>query len=146
MLRFSHHVLHEERHLGIFCLISLIKKESSDNMARATPYSAESQKLRKSTKHNATNRVPPTRPWVQSLRNFPDDAPLRSYQVQVDKHMAEVEGEGSGACRARFLGVEEGEFSDRRIHHASRRIPKQGTLCHKEDGAYNIRSPQRRPF
>ena len=60
--------------------------------------------------------------------------------------MADGEGGGAGDCRAIFLGGEEGESRDRHIHHASWIFPKQVTLCHQEDGAYRIRSPQRRPF
>ena len=92
------------------------------------------------------NRAPMTRTWGKNLRNRPDGAPLRPNQGQVAEHTAEVEGGGAGACRARFLGGEEGESSDRRIHHASWIFPKQGTLCHQEDGAYHRRRPQIIPF
>ena len=113
---------------------------------RATPYSTEWHKLRKLTRNNATNRAPPTRPWVQSPRNRPDAAPLHPHQGKLDKNMAYGEGGGADASRAIFSGVEEGEYSDRRIHHASWRFTKQGTLLHQEDDAYHIRSPQRRTF
>ena len=69
MLKFSHHVLHEDKHMGIFFHFHSLKQESSDNPAQATPYSAEYLKLRKSTKHNATNHAPLTWISVQSLRN-----------------------------------------------------------------------------
>ena len=83
----------------IFCLVSFIKKESSDNPERATPYSAESPKLQKLTKQNATNHAPPTWTWVQRLSNRVDAAPLRPNQGHVVKHIAEEEGGGPGACR-----------------------------------------------
>ena len=83
---------------------------------RAISYSAELQKL---TNHNATNRAPPTRPWVKILSNHRDDAPLCPHQEQLTKHMEEGEGGGAGACRAIILGGEEGESRDRRIHRAS---------------------------
>ena len=70
-------------------------------------------------KYNATNRTPLTRPWDQSLSNHPDYAPLWPDQVQVAENMEEGEGGGAGACREIFLGGEEGESSDQRIHHAS---------------------------
>ena len=82
----------------------------------ANPYSAESQTL---TKHNATNRAPPTWPWGQRLINCPDAALIRPYQGQVAECMAYGEGGGAGDCGSRFLGVEEGGYSDRRIHHVS---------------------------
>ena len=70
-------------------------------------------------KRHVTDRAPLTQPWGQSLSNRLDAAPLRPHQGPVAKHMAEGEGGEDGACRARFSGGDEGESSDRRIHHAS---------------------------
>ena len=84
-------------------MVSFIKKESSDDLARATIYSTESRKLQKSTKHNAMNRAHMTYPWGQSLRNRPDAAPLHPNQVKVDRKMEDGEGRWAGGCRERFF-------------------------------------------
>ena len=112
------HVLHEERHIGNFSGF-INKKDSSDNPARATPYSTESQKSQKPTKQNTMNRAPPTRTWGQSIIHFLDAAPLCRNQGEVSEQMAAGEGGGDGACRTIFLCSEEGKSRDRRIHHAS---------------------------
>ena len=69
-LTFSHHVLHEERHLGNFLYVFTHKKESYDNPARATPYSAELQKVAKTDKtqfHKPCASEPDMGPKPQKL-------------------------------------------------------------------------------
>ena len=45
------------------------------------------------------DRVPLIQTWGKILSNFTDAAPLLSHQVQVAKHVAELEGGGADACR-----------------------------------------------
>ena len=70
-------------------------------------------------KNNEMNCVPLTQTWDQSLRNYLDTSLFLPHKGKISKNIAEGQGGGDGACRARFLGGEEGESTDAHIHHAS---------------------------
>ena len=108
-LKFSHNVLHEQRHKGIFLSVFIHKNKKVliiRNGPIHTPQNIENRE--KLTKHNATNRAPPTQPSGKSLRNSPDAAPLRPHQWKVDGHRKEVEVGGAGGFRGKNWDGEEG--------------------------------------
>ena len=109
-LTFSHHVLHEERHLGNFlpgliCTNKRVPIIWHDPLA--IPHNRENCENRQDTMPQ-TARLQSGHGAKASAIAW-DAVPLRPHQGQVDGHMAEGEGVGAGAFRAQFSDGVEGE-------------------------------------
>ena len=64
----------------------------------------------------------------ESICDKPYDAPHFPHKVEVARHMAEVEGVGSGSGATREPCYEAVKSSNRCFHHEAPGLPQQGTL------------------